>query len=119
MKAIVKSMWVDSADINLDEFSPDDPECFGLWIEFRAGLEDDAGADDFRLFVCTPVWLGNECDRKTVAWGRHMLIVAKYDLGAIKREIDQLIENCRGDDWPDIAREIAKFAGWEFEDYQP
>ncbi len=119
MKAIIKSMWVDSASINLDNYLPDDPEYFGLWIEFRVGIKDRDSADDFRLLVCTPEWLKNECDRKKVMWGRHMLIVFKYDLDTITAEINQCIENCVGKNWPTIAEKISRFAAWEFEDYQP
>lgn len=119
MKAIVKSIWLDSATINLDTYLPDDPECFGFWIEFRVGITDREGADDFRLFVCTPEWLKNERSRKRIIWGRHMLFVFEYDLDEIKAEIDWRIESCKGDDWLTIARQIGRFAAWEFEDYQP
>lgn len=118
MKAIVKSMWVDSATINLDSYAPDDAECFGCWIEFRAGIKDEDSADDFRLFVCTPEWLRNKCSGNRARWGRHMLIVSEYDLDAIADEIDRQIGLCVGEDWSTIACKIARFAAWEFEDYQ-
>jgi len=118
MKAIVKSIWVDSPTINLNEYWPDDPECFGLWIEFRAGPENETSADDFRLFVCTPTWLRNECFTKEAIWGRYMLIVSEFDLHTIGGRIGQLVEKCAGTEWLDVARNIARFAAWEFEDYQ-
>jgi hypothetical protein len=118
MKAIVKSMWVDSAAINLKEYWPDDREYFGLWIEFRAGPENESSADDFRVFVCTPAWLRNECTRKKGVWGRDILIVGEYDLDTIKTELRLLVENCAGEEWTDVAQKIARFAAWEFENYQ-
>jgi hypothetical protein len=118
MKAIVKSMWVDSATINLDSYLPDDTECFGLWIEFRVGIKDEDGADDFRLLVCTPEWLKNEYGWKKAVWGRHMLIVSGYDLNVIAAEINSCVENCAGEDWPTIAQKLARFAAWEYEDVQ-
>ena len=118
MKAIVKSLWLDSATISLEEYSPEDPRCFGLWIEFRAGPEGKAGADDFRLFVCTPIWLKNECNRKGETENRHVLVVEEYDPDVIKNKIDRRVENSKGENWPDIARKISRFAAWEFENYQ-
>jgi len=118
MKAIVKSMWIDSATVNFDSYFPDDPECFCLWIEFRVGIKNEDSADDFRLLVCTAKWLINELDRKSATWGRHMLIVSEYDLDVIKAEIDLCVESCTGENWSAIAQKISRFAAWEFEDYQ-
>jgi hypothetical protein len=117
MSAVVKAMWVDSATINLDSYFPENPECFGLWIEFSVGIKDESGADNFRLFICTPEWLRSECGRKRAKWGRHMLIVPEYDLEMIRIEIGLCIDSCTGEDWPTIAQKIARFAAWEFEDY--
>lgn len=119
MKAIVKSIWMNSASLNLDEYLPDCTESFGLWVEFSVGIKDEDGADDFRIFVCTPEWLKNECTPVRSIWGRHMLIVSEYNIDLIKAEIDQCVENCTGENWPTIAPKIARFAAWEFEDYQP
>lgn len=118
MKAIIKSMWINSAAIDLDTYFPEDPECFGLWIEFRAGFKDEESADDFRVLVCTPEWLRKEYGWKKSMWGRHMLVVFNYDLDAIKMEINQCVENCTGDNWMIIAQKISRFFAWEFEDYQ-
>ncbi len=117
MRAILKSMWVDSADIKLEQYFPDDSEFFGIWIEFKAGPEGGTSADDFRLFVCSPKWLKNKCGYEKVPLGQNMLIIDLYNLRVIKNEIKRLVENCTGEKWADVAREIACFAFWEFEDY--
>lgn len=118
MKAIVKVMWVNDADVDLDSYFPDDPECFGLWIEFKAGIEDESGADDFRLFVCTPRWIEEENSEKNVTWGRSLLIVSEYDFKSISAAIRQCVEGCTGANWPEIAMKISRFAAWEYEDYE-
>jgi hypothetical protein len=118
MKAIVKSMWVDSPTINLDNYFPEDPESFGLWIEFRAGPEDSCGADDYRILVCTPDWIKQACRHEKVVSGRHMLIVLEYDIEEIKSAIDRSVEECNGRDFEEMANKIARFAAWEFEDYK-
>lgn len=115
----MKSMWVNSADIDLDTYWPNDSECFGMWIEFSVGAKEADGADNFRLFVCTPEWLKNESELRGATWGRHMLILHEYDLAAIKAEVDKCVEQCTANDWSTIAQKISRFAAWEYEDYQP
>lgn len=117
MKVIVKGMWIDSATINLENYFPDDPECFGLWINLRLGPSDEEGSHDYQLLVCTPEWIKKEFAFKKAVWGRHMLILFRYDLDIVKAEIDQCLQNCVGEDWLTIAKEVARFAVWEFEDY--
>lgn len=117
MNPIIKSMWTNNVEIDLENYFPDDSTCFGLWIEFRVGLKKENAADDFRLFVCTPSWLEKECHENTVLWGRHCLIVSEYDFDLITLEMNRCIENCDGKDWLTIANKISRFAAWEFEDY--
>lgn len=119
MKPIIKSMWIDSTTIDLDAYSPEDKGYFGFWIEFRIGIDGEIGADDFRLFVCTPKWLEHECTHDQAIWGRHTLIVCAYDLPKIKKEISKCIENCNGDTWEKFTNQISKYTAWEFEGYQP
>jgi hypothetical protein len=115
MKAIVKSIWLDSVSADLGGYMPEDAHCFGLWIEFRVGIAGEEGADDFRLWVCTSDWLKNECDKGRAVWARHTLVVSNYDLENIKKEINSLVEKCVGDSWTSIAQNLAKFAAWEYE----
>lgn len=115
MKALVKSMWLDSTSADLSSYTPENPHCFGLWIEFRVGIVDKDGADDFRLWVCTPDWLANECNKGIGVWGRHTLVVSEYDLEKIKSEINSFVEKFEGDNWVSIAQNLVKFAAWEYE----
>ncbi len=66
MKAILKSIWVDSATTNFDEYWLTDSEFFYLWIEFNGGLENVVGSDDFRIFVSAPARLGENCSHAGV-----------------------------------------------------
>jgi hypothetical protein len=116
MKAIVKSMWVNSPTVDLDSYFPDDPENFSLWIELRVGPDDSIGADDYRVLVCTPEWLRKNV--KEPRWGRHMLIVGEYDRSAIETSIHDYVAKCTGEGWRDIAERIARNLSWEFEDYR-
>jgi Immunity protein 8 len=116
MKAIVKSMWIDSPTIKLNSYVPDNPEDFSLWIEVRVGPDDSACADDYRILVCTPEWICRNIWEPH--WGRHMLIVRRYDRSVIERCVRDYIASCTGDEWGSVAKKIARNLFWEFEDYQ-
>lgn len=120
MKAIVKSIYSTSPDFTLESYIPENPKCFGLWIEFRAGLFESKGADDFMILVCTPDWLEVTLRYEWggMYWGRHMLLVLEYDLECINKKIVDYVENCTGNDFLEIAQKIARIAAWEFEDYE-
>jgi hypothetical protein len=116
MRATVKSMWVNSSTVNLESYSPENPENFSLWLELRIGLESTARGDDYRVLVCTPEWLGQYISAPQ--WGIHLLIVPTYDLSAIETCVHDYVADCSGDDWNVIAKKIARRLSWEFEDYQ-
>jgi Immunity protein 8 len=117
MNAVLKGIWSYEPDISLDSYSPENPKNFSMWLELKIGQDDSVGADDFRLFVCTPEWLKN--NSKAPLFGRHVLIVYKYDIDVIKYEIERCIESCIAPSWILTAQKLSRFFAWEFEDYQP
>lgn len=116
MKALIKSVWIDSDQISLEDYVPEDPDRFGLWIEFRVGPDTGVAADDFRVLVCTPDWVKQELVWKPV-WARHVLLVPRFDLPVILAELHSLVARCSGPDWPSVATKLSRYAAWEFEDY--
>lgn len=119
MKAIVKGIFLMSADVLLEDYCPDDPKCFGLWIDLNIGPDNEEGAHNYQVLVCTPDWIKGECYGQKAVWGRHRLIVCEYDLELIKEQIRHYVENCSGKDFWEMAQKVARIAAWEFEDYQP
>lgn len=116
MKALIKSIWIDSDTDTLEDYVPEDPHRFGLWLEFRVGLDTSAAADDFRVRVCTPDWIREELVWGPV-WARHVLLVPRFDPALILAELHSLVARCSGPDWPSIATKLSRYAAWEFEDY--
>jgi hypothetical protein len=115
MKTVLKALWVDSADVALDSYSPLEADNFSLWLELRIGLASTDSADDFRLFVCTPDWL--KINRAPCHWGRHTLVTQAYDLDGIRAEIQKCIDRCSGKSWAETAKNLSRFFAWEFEDF--
>jgi immunity protein 8 of polymorphic toxin system len=117
MRAVLKGL--DSADVrDLDKYSPDDPECFGFYLEASFGPEGSPGEELFGIMVCTPRWLENEVrENNGILIGRHYLIVDRYDFGRLKRFLADYASQCEGSSWEEVAAKVARLGRWEFEDY--
>jgi hypothetical protein len=120
MKAIIKNIDLGS-NVGFEEYSPDEATCFGVWIFLTAGPDDAEGGHLFDILVCTPDWLKKVylSQQGGAVWGRHMLIVFRYDPEQIKNEISKYLEQCEGKDFWEMAQKIARIGFWEFEDYKP
>jgi hypothetical protein len=118
MKAVVKKFTCLTTGIDLSTYYPDNPENFGIWIDFTAGPEDAEGGHDYRIFVCTPTRIIHESKGQGGVFGKDMLVVFEYDLKVIARCISEYVESCTGDNFGEIAKKIGRVASWEFEDYR-
>jgi hypothetical protein len=116
MKAIVKNIDLGS-HIGFDEYCPEEDECFGVWITVHVGPDDEEGSHLYQILVCTPEWIKQKNYPNGTAWGRHMLIVFRYDPDQIRREISRYVEGCTGKNFWEIAQKVARIGAWEFEDY--
>ena len=114
MTAKLKRMH--SPDVDLHNFWPDDPKCFGFLLQFFAGTEKEEGDDAFSIMVCTPRWFERE-KSSPIVFGANYLIVAEYDLVAIEEFLRRYCERCSGESWFEVAAKIGRVAHWEFEDY--
>jgi hypothetical protein len=91
MKLRVKSFHSHEIEDGLEFYQPEDPDNFGTWIRVEIGSTESNGSDDFTLLVCTPAWLATRVneDADFAWWGRHTLIVARYDSGQMKATIER------------------------------
>lgn len=117
MNATLRGLWVDAADFSLENYQPEERDCFSLWVNLKIGPVDEVGTDYFRVNVCTPEWL---CKHHWLPeLMRHTLLVRKYDLDEITKTITDYIDQCAGNDWMEIAQKLSRVFAWEYEDYQP
>ncbi|MCT4714503.1 immunity 8 family protein [Enterobacteriaceae bacterium H18W14] len=117
MKAILRGIWVDSPNFSMDNYQPEEKNCFTLLVNLKIGPENEVGTNYFYIHVCTPEWL---CKHHWLPeLMRHTLLVRKYDLDEITKTITDYIDQCEGNDWMDIAQKLSRVFAWEYEDYQP
>ena len=122
----MKSYEIKQIDIGgdlLEHFWPDDEECFYVFLTIGIGVKGEEGADNYDIMVCTPSWLNNQLYEGHAKWGRHKLIMKKFDPDLIRKEVNKKIleisERFDCDDGVTFSEKMSRYAHWEFEDYVP
>lgn len=118
MKAQLKEMYSLQISEMLKDFRPEVSGDFGISVRLMIGPEETDQSESFDILVCTPTWIQDQLRDESCMWGRHMLIVQEYDYELILQSLSTRIASCTGKSWDAVASKIARFAAWEFEDYQ-
>jgi hypothetical protein len=117
MKAELRQLHSPDAP-HLEDFVPPNPEDFGMLVEASIGATDEEGEDLFGFIVCTPAWLARQVAQSGYLMVRNHLVVNRYDLELIRGAIQDLCSDATGSDWNSVAKYLARFGKWEFEDYR-
>ncbi len=106
----------------LEYYWPEDEENFCIWLTVSIGIKNEEGSNNYNLMVCTPDWLKNNLNSNSVQWGRHILIINKFNSDLIRREIEkklfELLNQFHDEDDISFSEKIGRYAHWEFEDYK-
>lgn len=116
MRATIR--YFHSPDIDIDNYQPDDPTNVGFLLQLFVGPSDGQGEESFDVFVCTPKWLQEQVMRERAIFGRHHLVVDRYDVEFIKQTLIDAVNTKKAADWPTLALKLATIGRWEFEDYK-
>ena len=106
-----------SSDVDFNSYWPENTRCFSLWLQLAIGSKESDGADNFQLHVCTPEWIEKQIKERNGMFPINTLIVGEYDPMQIETLIRDYCASCIGETWEDVAKQLAKIARWEFENY--
>jgi hypothetical protein len=118
----------------LENFQPEDPSYFGVWLLALIG-EDEAGpADGFDFLLCTPRWLADTFETDVQAFGLDgrrlghnwssdgqalfgtgIVLVATWSTEAARRAVEEICEAQQGPDWGSVASRIGRLIPWEYD----
>lgn len=96
---------------------PEDPLDCWIPIEANIGVRGESGADIFTFYVCTPTRLSSTLRLMPHQFGRHLLVVERFDWSVVEVAIRALLGSLSADSWDDLATKIGRYGLWEFEDY--
>ena len=110
---------IDSLDIDLDSFEPEEPGTFSFFLDAFIGPWNSPGGEHFQIQVCTPQWLLKNHTESDALFGFHLLIVFDYNKKVIAEKIQRYCERCTGESWEEVAQQLCLIGLWEFENYTP
>lgn len=100
----------------IDNFVPDDPSDFGVFIQAMIGPLNAPGEEAFNFIACSPKWLETRIDTR-YRWGHGLLILQAFDSEVLKGAVRAICSATTGSNWQEIAAKLGKFTSWEFDNY--
>ena len=103
-----------SPDVDLEHFSPQDPEVFCFLLQLFIGEKGERGEECFDVFVCTPKWIERHYSKQAIIIGLHTIIVQEFNLRKLMAAIEERF--CvMGESWDEISNQIRFFGLSEFD----
>ncbi len=116
MKPEIK--WIELNGNELRDFSPEISENFWCLVTFGIGPDDEDGSHIFDLSIGTPRAFDHRGQHEGPIWGRHHMIVNRFDAAEIRAAIEKKVAECARPTFEETALVLSRFFQWEFEDYQ-
>lgn len=98
------------ADTNSDNF------CIALVLDIGISHENDA-IDQFYCSVMSTKALKEILISELYFSGRGCIFMEKFILSDIKKVIEDILSNIKGDTWEQVAHNINKYFPWEYDNY--
>lgn len=120
MKGVLRSLFSMDVLEGLQNYTPSDPENFGIRVQAFVGPPDSEDRTSFDLRVCTPSWL----DANLMAirswefeglFGRGMLFMKRWNYSMLYQMIAEILDDIEGPDWQETAMRISRWIPWEYE----
>ncbi|MFC5701471.1 Imm8 family immunity protein [Cohnella faecalis] len=79
------------------------------------GTKESSACDNFDFTVISPKALDRKLNTTNLINGRACFIVKDFDIKLLKERIDDIISNCLGETWEEIAQKLSPYFYWEYE----
>jgi hypothetical protein len=79
------------------------------------GLVDSEGCDFFDFTIISLKALEKVLDKKNLIYGKAHFIVKEFDIKLLQEKINNIVSNCQGDTWEEIALRLSPYFNWEYE----
>jgi Immunity protein 8 len=103
---------------DLEQYLPDDPECFGFHVMAFIGTADDESSDSFDFVVCSPSWLTRnfvdvrlkrwEYESENLLFGDRLVLMRRWNFQELRVAIAEMSAAQSGADWGTLANRIGR-----------
>lgn len=130
MRAELKSLFSFECREGLEQYEPEDPECFCIRVMVFIGTSDDDTSDAFEALVCTPSWLGEHLadprlrqlqprawtwQPRDLEFGNQFLFMRRWDYPMLHDTLTHFCAAFEAPDWGSLASRIGRYLPWEFD----
>jgi hypothetical protein len=112
VRARLKSLRSDDI-ADLAAWRPPRPADFAVPLVLEVGALGHRGRERFDLLAATPAWLEARHGRGGLVLGAGLLLLFEWDFPRLKAFLAREVEGCSGRTWPEVARQVGRFARWE------
>jgi len=88
-------------------------------LQVLIGPKNLPGEESFDFLICTPNWLMQAYNHSELVFGKNFIIVFEYDIKNVLNKIEKLVSSFDGENWSQLANQLAKYGRWGFEGYVP
>ncbi len=79
------------------------------------GTAEPIACDNFDFTVISPKALEKKLSTTNLICGRAYFIMKEFNMNLLKERINNIISNCEGETWEEIALKISPYFYWEYE----
>lgn len=100
---------------NLRDWQPQHSMELHIQVEASIGVVGQQGAEIFSFWVCDVAWLQRELRHRPYHWGRHHIVVPKWNFDLVVSAVSNLCSEAPDADFIEIASYLTQFGAWEGE----
>ena len=123
IKAIISSYYCIGSSLIPEEFNgqrikewiPENPKNVTYILDMLMGIQDYSEEDNFEVWVTTSQGLKENSNNLNLINGKK-IILEEYSWDNLTKAIDNILEDCKGEDWNEISGKLAKHFYWEYDE---
>jgi hypothetical protein len=118
VRAVLRRLHSPDSD-PLEDFAPDDPESFSIFVQALVGPQDAEGEESFDFTITTASWLAEQpAPEKGFEFVHGVLLLSRWDYETVVRAISDLCRRTEGETWEEVGMSLSRYGHWEFADYR-